>query len=366
MKYNIGRSSNRDVNAAVREATKSFNKPKLILFFSGVANFKEYTEEIYRLFPESIAVGSTTIIEMCREGAYKDSLLAIGIEDGIECYADILEQVDRYPIKYVDRVEKCVKKLSSLQNCICLEFTNAFLGCEESVLTTLNSVLLEKQIPVVGGTAGNNAAEDVTFVSYNGKIVDKSCVFILIRNMGGKVHFFRENIYKPTGKTFVATKVDNRTRTVYEYDNRPAAEVIAEALNTTLEGLPKRLDTSSMGRVIGNKMYITANCSILENKAMMYHARVYHNAKMALLEPDDYRSVVNGTLEKIKTQVPKRSLTLVVHCLARTLLFEGEGYLQEFSTLLGRELGDYVGFSGYGEQLNQQHFNQTMTVIVFE
>ena len=366
MKYNIGRSSMQDVNEAVIEATQNFSNPKLIIFFSGVTNFDGYTVAIHDRYPDCITIGSTTIVGLSKEGAFKDTLLVLGIEEGIECYADILEHVDRYPLKYVNRIEQCVQKMTSLENCLCFEFTNAFLGCEESVLTTLNSVLLEKKIPVVGGTAGNNAAEDITFVSYNGKIVEKSCVFVLIRNMGGKVHYYRENIYKPTGKTFVATKVDNRTRTVYEYDNKPAADVIAHALNTTVAELSRYLDSYPMGRIIGNQMYITANCSVLENKAIRYHARVYHNSKMALLEPDDYRNVVNNTIGQIKKEVPKRKLTLVMHCLARTLLFEGDDYLQEFSTLLGQEIGDYVGFSGYGEQLNQQHFNQTMTVVVFE
>lgn len=366
MKYNIGRSSNQNVNDAVEEATQKLSKPKLIIFSSGVTNFKEYTEAIHHKFPNCITIGTTTIVGICKEGAFKESLLVLGIEEGIECHADILEHVDRYPLKYVNRIQQCVQKMTSLENCFCFEFTNAFLGCEESVLTTLNSVLLDKKIPVIGGTAGNNAAEDVTYVSYNGKIIDKSSVFVLIRNMGGKIHFYRENIYKPTGKTFVATKVDNRTRTVFEYDNKPAAEVIAKALNTTVAGLTSYLDSYPMGRIIGNQMYITANCSVLDNKAIMYHARVYQNSKMALLEPDNYRNVVHNTIEKIKKEVPRRKLTLVMHCLARTLLFKKEGYLQEFSTLLGREIGDYVGFSGYGEQLNQQHFNQTMTVVVFE
>ncbi|WP_167956952.1 FIST signal transduction protein [Anaerosporobacter faecicola] len=366
MKYYIGRSSNTNVTEAVKEATQNLTKPKLIFFFCGVSHFSEYTKEFYNLFPASITIGSTTIVELCKEGAFKDQLLVLGIEDGIECSADLLEDVDRYPVKYVNRVEQCVKKMSSLQNCICFVFSNAFLGCEESVLNTLNSVLMEKNIPVVGGTAGNNAKENVTYVALNGKIVEKSSVFVLIRNLGGKIHFIRENIYKSTGKTFIATKVDSRQRIVYEYDHRPAADVIAEALNTTVSGLSKYMDTCPMGRIIGNHMYITANCSVLENKGIMYHARVYNNAKMALLEPDDYRTVGEETFREIKKEVPKPSLTLIVHCLARTLLFEGEGYLQEYAKKIGTELGDYVGFSGYGEQLNQHNFNQTMTAVVFE
>ena len=40
--------------------------------------------------------------------------------------------------------------------------------------------------------------------------------------------------------------------------------------------------------------------------------------------------------------------------------------LQEYVKGMGDILGDYIGFSGYGEQLGRQQFNQTMSVIVFE
>ena len=43
-----------------------------------------------------------------------------------------------------------------------------------------------------------------------------------------------------------------------------------------------------------------------------------------------------------------------------------EGYLDEYSKEMHSVLGDYVGFSGYGEQYGSQHFTQTMTVAVFE
>ncbi|MDF2937010.1 MAG: hypothetical protein K0Q90_2383, partial [Paenibacillaceae bacterium] len=47
-------------------------------------------------------------------------------------------------------------------------------------------------------------------------------------------------------------------------------------------------------------------------------------------------------------------------------LFEGDGYLNGFAQDMSAALGNYVGFAGYGEQLGQQHFNQTMVLAVFE
>lgn len=371
MNYKILRSSKNDAKEAVIEATMGLKSPKLILFFSGTEHFKEYTIEMKKNFQTSIIIGSTTYVGICNDGAFKDNLIVLGIEDGIECYGGVLEDVDKYPLKYIERVSECVDKIVDCSNTVCFEVCNALIGCEEIVLSTLNSVLDEKGIPLFGGTAGDEGQAENTMISFNGIVYDKACVFVIIKNLKGKIKFYRENIYnenifKQMAKHFTATKVEVRERIVYEYDNRPAADVIAEALNTTIDKLPEYFDNHPMGRIIGEDVYITANNAVVSNNGIAYHARIYKNANMVILEPSDYRSVIKDTIDKIKKDIPKPSLSIMVNCLARSMLFESNGYLNEFAKEMGTALGDYIGLSGYGEQLDKQHFNQTMVVAVFE
>jgi hypothetical protein len=366
MNYKIGKSTKRDMKEAVDEAVSGLTNPKFILFLSDVERFNDYTEVIKQKFNNSLILGITSFAGFCKEGAYKDTLLLLGIEDGIECCGNVLEEVDRYPIKYVDRVKECVNQFSNTDNTACFQICTGLIGCEELVLSTLNSVLEAKKIPLFGGTAGDKGRAEKTLVSLNGIVYENACVFAIIKNCNGKIKFYRENIYKPTKHYFTATKVDVKNRIVYEYDNKPAAKVTAEALNTTVSELDKYLDKYPLGRIIGSDMYITANQAVTAGQGMAYHARVYNNARMVLLEPDNYEAVIKETLQKIKADIPKPSLTILINCLARSILFENEGYLNEFALKMGQSLGNYIGFAGYGEQLNQQHFNQTMVVAVFE
>lgn len=366
MDYKVGKSSKTDFTDAIGEATAGFKAPKLILFFSEVERFEQYSESIKNRFPNSITLGATTFAGFCKEGAFKDSLLVMGIEDGIECYGDVLEEVNRYPLKYVDRVTSCVDKFKDTSNTVCFEISTALISCEELVLSTLNSVLDKKNIPLFGGSSGDKGKAEKTLISFNGRVYENGCAFVIIKNLGGRVKLYRENIYKPTEHYFTATKVDVRNRVVYEYDNKPAAKVMAEALNTTIEKLPTFLDSYPLGRTIGSDMYITANQMITKNNGMAYHARVYNNSKMVLLEPDDYKTVINRTIEEIKKEVPKPALAIMINCLARSILFEGDNYLDKFAIDMGKALGNYIGFAGYGEQLRNQHFNQTMVIAVFE
>lgn len=368
MRYKIGRSSNKDALQAMQEATAGLKAPKLLWFTSGVQDFAVYTETLKAAFPNSIVVGVTTFAAFCKDGAFKDTLLVLGIEDGIECCADVLEEVDKYPLKYVERVECCANKMGSSvgENTICFEVTTALIRCEELVLSTLNAVLNKKNIPVFGGSAGDHGMAEKTMISLNGVMYDNACVFILIKNLGGAIKLYRENIYKPTKHYFTATKVDVRKRRVYEYDNKPAAQVIAQALEINVNELGKYLNSYPLGRIIGNDMYIIANESVVDSSGMSYHARIYNNSQMVLLEPDNYKEVLRKTAEQIKQEIPNPSLSIMVNCLARSMLFEKDGYLNEFAKQMESGLGNYVGFAGYGEQLHQQHFNQTMVLAVFE
>lgn len=366
MKHMLGRSSKRDLKEAVDEAVSGFQSPKLVLFFSDTKAFEGYSVLLNERFQESIVIGATSFAGFCKEGAFKDSLLVMGFGEGIECFGDVLLEVDRYPVKYVDRITECMKKLGSVSNTVCFEICTGLIGCEELVLSTFNSVLESKNIPLFGGTAGDYGKAEETMISMNGQIYHNACVFVFIKNLNGKIRFYRENIYQPTEHTFTATKVDVKNRVVDEYDNRPAAKVTAEALNTTVDQLPRYLDSYPLGRVIGSDMYITANQMVTKNNGMAYHAKVYNNSKMVLLKPDDYRSVIRNTIAQVKLDTPYPSFSIMINCLARSILFESDGYLNDFAKEMGSALGSYIGFAGYGEQLGQQHFNQTMVLAVFE
>lgn len=369
MKYKLGRSAAAEPEAAVAETCRELNQPAFIFFSSGVKNFKAYTEILHTKYPQAVIMGTTAYTSLGPDGSCKGQLCLIGFTEGVQCEANVLEEVDRYPLRYVGRVEQAAAKMGNgNNNTVCFTATSAFCNCEELVLSTLSSVLAKKMIPIFGGTAGDNGKEMQTYVSLNGVAYEKACVFAILRFANTHIHFYRENIYKPiSDKTVTVTKADPSTRTVYEFNSRPAALVEAEAFGTTVDNLSSIMDSHPLGRVIGNDVYIIANAAVnTAQKSMQYHARVYDNSQIVFLEPDDYRAVVKKTSQKILQEVPHPKLALMVHCIARSMHFDSENYLDAYAKEMGHILGPYIGFSGYGEQLNRHQFNQTMTVAVFE
>lgn len=367
MEYYIGFGKSGDAEQCVKEATSRLRNPELILFFSPTDHFEEYAKFLNAKFPTSITMGASTIASLTKKGADKKNLMVVGFEEGLVCSANMLEEVDKYPIKYADRVKKCMDDVKESKNTVCLEFTTAFLCAEESVLSTLNSVLFKKEIPVFGGTAGDSAdGNNITMVALNGVVKTNGCVFALIHSNSGAFRIYRENIYRPkTGNVLTVTKADSWNRTVLEYNGEPATRVFARELGVREDEIEKYRDSNPVGRLVGKELYVTANCDN-RGSAMVYHARIHKNSKVLVLEPDDYREIIKKTMEKIRKEVPNPKFAIVCHCLARTIWFDKEGYLDDYAREIGKVLGDYIGFSGYGEQKGEQHFNQTMTTLVFE
>ncbi|MCR5203324.1 MAG: FIST C-terminal domain-containing protein [Lachnospiraceae bacterium] len=366
MDYTIGKSDKMDPYEVLDEITEGFEKPILILYFTPVEIFKEFSEILSVKYPDSVCMGATTRIAITKSWVNESGSVAVAFESGISCSAGILKNINKYPIKYASEVKRALNEIDETENTICFELSTGLMGGEESVLSTLNSVLHKEKIKVVGGSAGNISG-DTTYVSLNGRILDNSAVFVLIHNKYGAIHYFRENIYEPMNDNkIIATDVDLKKRIVREYNHRPAIDVYAEELGVPVENIEEQLDKHPVGRFVGNRMFITANKSITEDRGIQYHSRIYNNTRLSVLKPADYREVNEETFDKIKEEVPEPSFTILVHCLARTELFLNDGYMKEYSKKFGAELGSYIGFSGYGEQYSRYNFNMTAIIIVFE
>lgn len=341
--------------------------PDLIVFFSDTENFNHFTNRFHEEFPTTTVIGSSTYINFCSEGIAHKALSAMAVCDGIECSSGVLFEISTYPLHYIENINSALEELSSTENTCCLEFCTAFSNGEELVLDTFQDAFEGKNIPVIGGSSGTVPSEEMTtVVSLNGVCYVNSCVFVLIHNLDGRIIFQQENIFKPTGKTFSVTDLDVEKRTVYEYDDKPAADVIASALNISLEKLPEAVTYHPMGRIIGDDIFIMEADKVMPDGSISYFAQVYNHTKMALLEVDDFQKVREETHEEVLKKMKKHSFSIVINCRSRSVLFERRDRMNEFNNALTKYYGPFIGLSGYGEQINHMHLNQTMIILLFE
>ncbi len=341
-------------------------EPRFLMLYSDVENFAFYSEKLHQKYQEAVLIGATTYLALSSRGYSKTGLSVLAVADGIECSGGVIEDAVRFPDKYQDVIRECAGHFPNTDNCCCFELTTAFGDCEEIVQDTFRSVLEEKEIPVIGGTAGNTSDTKESYVSLNGEVYTGACVFAIVKNLNGAIRLYRENLYRPTDQFFDVTDVDCEERTVYEFDGKPAAKVMAKALGVTVEELPDYLPSHPLGRIVNGNIYITDHHAVTSDSALTYFARIYNHTMVVLLTPEDPQTVLSDTIGQIRKETESIRFMFVVNCLTRSRLFEQNGNLERFTDRLRDELGEYAGVSGYGEQMNFEHLNQTMLIAVFE
>ena len=363
-------SSNPDSKAAFFECVAQINKecaePKLLIYFSSPEPFIYFTEALKKSFPTATTIGAMSYTEFSSQGSSKDGLTILAIFSGIEVSSGIIFEIARHPRNYITHIRKALSEMPNHENTVCLEFMSAGSKGEEIVLDTFNHELHNTGIRVVGGTSYADPKTKTTFVALDGVVYKNTCVFVLIHNTNGKIFDYRENIYKQTKHAFTATDVDCENRIVYEYDNEPAAEAISKTLGISKQEMKNNLIQNPMGRFVDGKLFITAPDKINDDDSISYFARIYNCTKMFLLEADDFDTVWENTKKQIIQEIPKPSFTLAINCTLRAQLFELKNRFNDFTEQLKNNYGTYIGFASYGEQIDLEHLNQSMVLLVFE
>lgn len=339
--------------------------PILIVYFADLKYFWFISTYLKKQYPGATTIGSTSYINMTNVGYGYEGASALAIFSGIECAAGCIFEIGKHPANYIMHVKNAIESLSSYDNTCCLEFSTAMPNGEELVLDTFELAFKGLPVTVIGGSAGTKTEEE-TLVSLNGEVYKRTCVFCLIHNVEGRIFFFKEHIFKPTQYQFITTDVDCENRTVYEYNDKTAANVLAETLKVPVEKLPEVLEMHPVGRIENGEIIITAIKKVNEDGSLDYFSRLYNRSKVALLEVDDIEAVWKKTLEEVKRKIPNPSFSFVVNCYGRTKIFEQFGLVDKFADTLKDNHGNVVSISGFGEQLKYSHLNQTMVMALFE
>ena len=351
MKQFFGKSQ----NGNLREAVKGLQNPQLIILLSNGDQFEEHVKELERLFPHVPSIG-------CIGMSYDTKVVEKGVSvvafwDGVTAAANVLERVSTTPVKYIERLQRDVSKVNGTQkDTICIDLCS---GNDACVLTTIYSVLKHKNISLVGETGDGGR------VSANGKVYNDAVAYALVKNDGGKIKAYKENIYHPMGKyRFIASGTDKENYLLGELNGKSAKRVYQDILHVTEEQILTQTFKNPFGRVHGNEICII---SIKEVKgdALACFRQVNDSDVLIMLELGDYKAIVRNTIQTIRKDFTKISAVFSVNCLFRYLLFTDNQYMDDYLRDMST-LGNHAGLVGYGEHYNNRFVNQSMTCVVFE
>ena len=338
------------------EAANGLKNPQFIMLLSNSTQFETHVKALEKLYPKVPSIG-------CIGMSYNTGNITeagvgiIAFSDGVSVATNVIEQVSTMPVKYISRLEEDVLNVrGSERDTICIDFCT---GNDACVLTTIYSVLKCKGISLVGGTGGEGK------VSVNGKVYQDAVVYALIRNHSGRVKTYKENIYHPLENyRFIASKTDRANYIIGALNGRPAKQVYQSILHVTDEEILTQTFKNPFGKINGDDTCIISIKEV-HGDALACYRQVNDSDVLILLELDDYRAIVQETIQNICRDFPSRSAVFSVNCLFRYKLFSEQGYMQTYLREMGAR-GNQAGCSGYGEHYNERFVLQSLTAVVCE
>ncbi len=339
----------------LKEAVRGIASPKLLILFSNPDQFESHVAELEQMFPGVPSIG-------CIAMGYDKKVVEKGVTvtaftQGVTAIANVMEQVSVMPAKYIGRLEEDIRTIHpGNENTVVIDLC---AGNDACVLTTMHRVLQKNRVSLMGGTG------DAGKISVNGRVYEDAVGYALVKNEGGKVKVYKENIYRPIENSrFVASKTDRSKYYIGELNGRPAKQVYMDELHIAEKDIGTQTFKNPFGKIVGDDVCIVSIKEVVGSGLACFR-QVNDSDVLSLLELVDYKQIAQETIEKIKGDFPRISAVFSVNCLFRYLLFSENGILDDYLSTM-TALGDHCGFMGYGEHYNNQFVNQSMTCVVFE
>lgn len=365
-----GQSSATDARQAVAEfhAAVVQQEMELVIFFcSSEYDLDTLATEMNQRFIGVQVVGCTTAGEIGPAGYIQHSLTGASFPKGSNlAVSGLLENLGQFEIA---RAQEFVQTL--LQQ---LESENPKVGSENSfALLMIDGMSIREEpaahalqyalanIPLFGGSAGDDQKFARTYVFNDGKFHSDSAVLILI-NTELPFTIFKTQHFVPTNERMVVTDADSSERIVKEINGLPAAEEYARLLGVEVHELnPMRFAASPIVVMIEGTDYVRSIQKANPDGSLTLYSAIEEGLVLRVAHGAGLVSNLEQTFDKIHAEIGQPQLVIGCDCILRKLEIVQKGLQDRIAQIF--MANNTVGFNSYGEQFHGVHVNQTLTGV---
>ncbi len=359
-----------DPERAARELFESIGQPdaSLCIFFCSTEyDIGEIGRALVREFGDTPVIGCTSSGEITPMGYSHGSLTGFSFPaNDFTCASARIDDLSAFTIESGHRLTKdLIAELDDKQPKFRADDTFAFImidgmcRCEESVVSSIFSALGD--IPLFGGSAGDNLNFDRTFVFHDGEFHTDSAVITLVRT-ANPFKVFKTQHFLSTGKKMVVTGADPASRTVSEINAEPAAKEYARLVGLGEERLsPMIFATYPVVVKVGGTEHVRAIQKVNEDGSLSFFCAIDEGIVLTVARGVDIMTNLEEVLGKVKQEIGQPQLILGCDCVLRSLELEQKQIKPEVGDLMSRF--NAIGFNTYGEQFQAMHVNQTFTGV---
>ncbi|WP_375176703.1 nitric oxide-sensing protein NosP, partial [Marinobacter mobilis] len=308
----VGSSGDRDPAIAATALASQLQHEGLgcVLFFcSAEYDLVRLGQALEREFAGVQVSGCTSAGEITPDGYGRGCITAIGFDRRyFSIDAALIQQLDRFTLQ---DAQQCIDGLLATcrdanlapirDNTFAITLLDGLSSREELVLSTLNAAL--GTIPQFGGSAGDDERLSNTHVYYRGRFYSNAAIVLLV-NTPLDFRVFSTHHMTARSEKLIVTRSDSDSRTVYELNAEPAAEVYARLVGVAVADLNREtFALHPMAVRIGGHYFIRSVQSVNPDGSLTFYCAVETGIVMTAMEPGSLQESLRLQLEKAEKVV---------------------------------------------------------------
>ena len=356
------------------EAARAFHQQvrqpdmSLVLFFcSSRYDLDALAGELNQLFRGVPIVGCTTAGEIGQAGYHSHSISGISFpRSHFSAVAGLLGPLQSCEVGAArDLMQELKRQLAHNSGTAATGSDFAFLMVdglstrEEVLVGALQSSLGD--IPLVGGSAGDDLRFEQTSVFHEGRFHCDHAVVVLVHSLCPVLPWKTQH-FVATDQRLVITGADPERRRVTEINGLPAAPEYARLTGVDVNDLsPDRFASSPVVVLVNGREYVRSIQRAQPDGSLIFFCAIEEGLVMRVARGVDLIENLNAELNDIQQQLGGLQVILACDCTLRKLELVQRGLREQAGALVRRH--NIVGFNSYGEQFEGVHVNQTFTAL---
>jgi len=174
-------------------------------------------------------------------------------------------------------------------------------------------------IPLLGGSAGDDMNFSDTSLILNGKIIDSHTIVIMI-NSNLPTQIFKTDNFIPTAEKLVVTRSDPEQRIVFELNGAPAARTYADVIGTDPNSLtPQSFASHPLVMRVGGEFYCRSIQKVNDDNSLSFFCAIDDGIVLTVAEPKGMVRTTQASMEKIKSTLGSIDFILGFDCVLRRI-----------------------------------------------
>ncbi len=368
-----GAAYSQDPERAACELADQLHAPDVgaaVFFCSATYDLERLERHLVDRFAGVQLLGCTTAGEISLSGYARRAI--VGMSFPRSSFTIVSDHCDDLTSASLVRVCNTVRSLvdrlrlrapaATAKDTFAILLIDGLAGIEEPVLSAVARELGD--IPLVGGSAGDNMRFEETVVFHEGAFRSASAVIALVHT-DRPFEVFRTQHIRSRDEKMVVTAADPVRRVVTEINAEPASEEYARLAGfDDREFAPMALATHPLTVRVGGDDFVRSVRSVdRDERSLTFYCAIDEGIVLSAARATDIVSDLDRLFADVNAKIGPPAAILGFDCIFRRLELQTRGLEHRVSRMLARN--NVIGFSTYGEQYHAMHLNQTFSGIAF-